>query len=71
MRMRKVRARQLLRSTMAVPSYEELLTRWKIASSTVEQSFSDIHILDFATKLDRWEMLAKFLRIPNSEIESI
>jgi hypothetical protein len=56
---------------MAVPSFEELLTRWKIDSSALEQSFSDDHILDFATKLDGWEILAKFVRVPNSEIDSI
>ena len=56
---------------MAVPSYEELLTQWKIDSASVEQTFSDYRVMEFASKLDRWEMLAKSLKIPNSEIESI
>ena len=56
---------------MAVPSFEELLTRWGINSSTVEQPFSDGHILDFATKLDGWEILANFVGIPPSKIDSI
>ena len=56
---------------MAIPSFEELVTRWEINSSTLEQPFSDGHILDFATKLDGWEMLAKFVGIPPSKIDSI
>jgi hypothetical protein len=56
---------------MAVPSLEELLTRWKIDSCTLEQPISNDHILDFATKLDGWEMLAKFVKIPTSKIDSI
>ena len=56
---------------MAVPTYEELLTQWKIDSTILEQVFNDNHFINFASKLDRWEMLAKSLRIPNSEIESI
>ena len=56
---------------MAVPTYEDLLTQWKMDSAIMEQEFNDKHFMDFASKLDRWEMLAKSLRIPNSEIESI
>jgi hypothetical protein len=57
---------------MAVPSFEELLTLWKIDSSTLEQPFGDDHILDFATKrLDEREMLAKSVKIPASEIDTI
>ena len=56
---------------MAVPTYDELLTQWKIDNTILEQVFNDNHFIDFASKLDRWEMLAKSLRIPNSEIESI
>jgi hypothetical protein len=62
---------QSQRSTMAVPSFEELLSRWKIDSSTLKQPFSDVHILDFATKLDGWEILAKSVKIPTSEIDTI
>ena len=56
---------------MAVPSYEELLIHWKINNTIMEQEFSDSHIVDFASKIDKWEMLAKSLKIPNSEIENI
>ena len=56
---------------MAVPSFEELLIRWKIDGSTLEEPFSDGHILDFATKLDGWEMLAKFVGIPTAEIDTV
>ena len=54
---------------MAVPSFEELLTRWKIDNSTLQQPFSDDHVRDFATKLDGWEMLATFVGIPTLEID--
>ena len=37
----------------------------------MEQEFSDSHVMYFASKLGRWEMLAKFLKIPDSEIEAI
>lgn len=56
---------------MAVPTYEELLRQWEIGNTAMEQEFDDNHLMDFASKLDRWEMLAKSLRVPNSEIETI
>ena len=56
---------------MAVPSFEELLIQWKIDGSTLEEPFSNSHILDFATKLDGWEILANFVGIPPSNIDSI
>ena len=49
----------------------QLLTQWKINSGVMEMEFDDNHFVDFASKLDKWEMLAKSLKIPNSEIESI
>lgn len=56
---------------MAVPSYENLSTRWKIDSSIMKQEFSGSHIMDLASKIDKWELLAKSLEIPNPEIERI
>ena len=56
---------------MAVPSYEELLRRWKVDNSIMELTFDGDHLREFSLILDRWEKLAKFLRIPNAEIEII
>ena len=56
---------------MAVPSFEELLTRWKIDNSTLQQPFSDDHGRNFGAKLDGWELLATFVGIPTSEIDNI
>ena len=58
-------------ATMAVPTYEDLLKRNNIDNVVMEQEFSDSHVMEFASKLGRWEMLAKSLKIPDSEIEAI
>ena len=56
---------------MAVPSYEELLARHEVDSSVMEQTFSDDHLMKFARQLDKWEILASSLKLPNTDIESI
>ena len=56
---------------MTVPDYNELLERCKVKNYLMEQTFNDDHLKEFALNLDAWEVLAKFLMIPNSEIENI
>ena len=56
---------------MAVPSYDELLARVGVEKSEMEQTVQDSHLTKFSFKLDRWELLAKSLELPKSEIEKI
>ena len=56
---------------MAVPTYEELLLHCNADSSLMEQTFSDDHLMEFTSQLDKWESLAVSLRLPSPEIESI
>ena len=56
---------------MAIPNYEELLTHCNVDRSLMEQTFSDDHLIKFATSLDPCEMLAISLGIPDPEIKGI
>ena len=56
---------------MAVPTYDDLLTRWKVEKSLMKQTFNDDDLIRFGSKLDSWEILARHLKIPNSEIANI
>ena len=56
---------------MAVPSYDELLARWNVENSIMQQTCSDHHLRELSLTLDRWETLAKFLMIPASETGDI
>lgn len=56
---------------MAVPEYNELLARMGVDGSLMEQTFNNSLLKELALKLDRWEILAKYLEIPNPEIENI
>lgn len=56
----------------SVPTYDDLLVLWKVDDTTMKEKFtSHDHLIDLASNLDRWEMIAILLQIPNSEIESI
>ena len=56
----------------SVPTYDDLLVLWKVEDATMKEKFTNHdHLIDLASNLDRWEMVAILLRIPHSEIESI
>ena len=56
---------------MAVPTYDDLLEHHSIEKSIMKRTFDDEDIREFSLTLDMWEILAKFLRIPNSDISNI
>jgi hypothetical protein len=56
---------------MAVPTYDELLTHCNVEKSIMKQIFDDEHLREFSLMLDIFEILAKFLGIPNSDITDI
>ena len=56
---------------MAVPTYEELLAHCNVDSSLMGQTFSDDHLMEFSSQLEKWESLALSLRLPSTEIENI
>ena len=56
---------------MAVPTYDELLAKYNIEKSIMEQTFDDEILRELSLALDTWETLAKFLGIPNSDITAI
>ena len=56
---------------MAVPTYEELLARCDLYSSCMDDTFSDNHLRELSSMVDRWERLAKFLGMPNSDVDYI
>ena len=62
---------RLASNTMAVPTYEELLAHCNVDNSLMEQTFSDDHLMEFTSQLDKWETLALSLRLPSPEIENI
>ena len=55
---------------MEAPSYEELLTHYKVGSSLIEQTCTDCHLTEVGSQLDEWEKLASFL-ISSRDIEEI
>ena len=56
---------------MAMPTYDELLARCDMDSSCMYQTFSDDHLREFSSLIDKWERLAKFLGMPNTDIDVI
>ena len=56
---------------MAIPTYDELLANRRVTSSAMEQTFDSNDLQKFSLELDRWEKLARFIGIPNPEIEII
>ena len=58
---------------MAVPTYDKLLERCKVTEGSInmEKPVDDDHLKEVASKLDEWELLAKYLNIPNSQIEDL
>lgn len=56
---------------MAVPTYDELLNRYGVGDSTLENAVSDSHLRELSSELDKWERLARYLEIPNKDIESV
>ena len=56
---------------MAVPSYEDLLARHKVNSSLMQQTISDDHLTELASRLDKWETLARSLRLSSTDIENV
>ena len=56
---------------MAVPTYDELLAKRRVTTSAMEQTFNKDDLQKFSLELDRWEKLARFIGIPNPEIENI
>jgi hypothetical protein len=57
--------------TMAVPTYDELLAHYDVEKSIMKQTFDDEHLREFSLVLDVFEILAKFLGIPNPDITVI
>ena len=53
---------------MSVPTYEELLVRCDLDCSCMDQSVSGDDLRELSTLTDRWERLAKFLGMPNTDI---
>ena len=47
--------------------YDDLITKWKADRSLMERTFSNEHLNELASKVDRWESLAKHLKIPAVE----
>ena len=56
---------------MAIPTYDELLAKRRVTSSTMEQTFDNDNLQKFSLELDRWEKLARIVGIPHPEIENI
>jgi hypothetical protein len=56
---------------MAVPTYDELLAHYDVEKSIMKQTFDDEHLREFSLVLDVFEILAKFLGIPNPDITVI
>ena len=56
---------------MAVPSYNELLTRHDVQSSEMNDAVQNAQLTEISSILDRWERLARSLGLDNSDIESI
>ena len=56
---------------MAVPTYDELVGRHNVDSFAMEEVLGDDQLMKLASNLDHWEILAKHLKIPSSEIENI
>ena len=57
---------------MAVPSYEDILVRWNVDSSLMEQTVSDDHKMELASKLEtsNCEVLVRHLGLDSSEIDN-
>ena len=56
---------------MAVPTYDELVCRHNVDNYMLEVVLGDDQLMKLASSLDHWEILAKHLKIPDSEIENI
>ena len=56
---------------MAIPTYDDLLAHHDAEKSIMKQTFDDEHLREFSLTLDELETLAKFLKIPNSDITGI
>ena len=56
---------------MAIPTYDELLAKRRVTSSTMKQTFDNDNLQKFSLELDRWEKLARIVGIPHPEIENI
>ena len=56
---------------MAVPTYDELLARHDMDRSIMRETIDDKHLRQFSLMLDVWEILAKFLEMPTSDIANI
>ena len=56
---------------MALLTYDELLIKEQVESSTMEQIIQNSELVDLSFKLDRWEVLAYALDFESSDIENI
>ena len=56
---------------MAIPTYDELLAKSRVTSSAMEQTFDDDDLQKFSLELEKWEKLARFVGLPNPEIDNI
>ena len=56
---------------MAVPTYDELLAHHDMDRSIMRETIDDKHLRQFSLTLDIWEILAKFLEMPTSDIANI
>lgn len=56
---------------MALPTYDELLAKRGVTTLIMKQPFGNDDLLKFSSELDRWEKLARFIGMPNPEIENL
>ena len=56
---------------MDAPTYEELLIRHKMDEPVMEDLPNEDLLMKFASKLDHWETLAKYLKLSSQEIENL
>lgn len=65
------RSSLLFVGVMAVPTYDELLSRYGVEGSTMEQTLHDNHLRAVSFELGKWERIARCLGIPSKDIEMI
>ena len=57
--------------SLRVPTVNAILTNSGIRDEDLDVECSDEHITQIATKLERWEYVARFLKFSETEIEDI
>ena len=67
----RLRASLFISYIMAIPTYDELLVKHDMEKFIMKQTFDDKDLRQFSLTLDMWEILAKFLEMPNPDIANI